>query len=436
MGERIGFAESVSLAVGGMVGGGIFAVLGVVAANARSAAWLAFVASGALALCAGYSFVRMIHESDDDLAGPVDHVAEFTGERWLAGVVGWVFTFGYVGTMAMYAYAFGSYGLQLVGVETVLGVPARPLVSALGVAAFVGLNVVGARASGRAEDALVAAKVGILLVVGVAGVYYGYTQGTLDSGLHHVGGGVVSAAALSFVAFEGWELLTFDLDSIENPEETVRKAIYASIVFTTLLYVLVAVVTTNLLSPATITAHAETALAYAAEPVFQEAGFVLVAVAAVLSTASALNATLFSAAHLSQQVADAAHNVPGAGDDEPVTSSVGQGRTSADDGSESPVRALLVLGTLTAILTVYGSLDSITSFASGAFISIFGVISAVAYTRRDSLVSAVVPAVGALGSLVAVLALFWHLHRSDPDVLATVATIWAVVLAVYWLPRR
>ncbi|GAA0311705.1 APC family permease [Halarchaeum salinum] len=432
MGETIGFPESVSLAVGGMVGGGIFAVLGVVAANARSAAWLAFVASGLLALCAGYSFVRLIHESDDALAGPVDHVAEFTGERWLAGVVGWVFTFGYVGTMAMYAYAFGSYALQLVGVSSILGVPARPLISAVAVAAFVGLNVLGARASGRAEDALVAAKVGILLVVGVTGVYYGYTQGALETGLRHVGGGVVSAAALSFVAFEGWELLTFDLDSIENPEETVRKAIYTSIAFTTLLYVLVAIVTTNLLSAETIAAHAETALAYAARPVFHEVGFALIAVAAVLSTASALNATLFSAAHLSQQVADAAHNVPEAGDNR-VAASVGQSRT--EEGS-SPVRALLVLGTLTAILTAYGSLDSITSFASGAFISIFGVVSAVAYTRRDSLVSTVVPALGALGSFAALLALFWHLHRTDPDVLATVATIWAVVLAVYWLPRR
>ncbi|GGL55556.1 APC family permease [Halocalculus aciditolerans] len=447
MSEKIGFAESVSLAVGGMVGGGIFAVLGVVAEAAGPAAWTSFVVSGVLALCAGYSFVRLIEESDSATAGPVAHVEEFTGEQWLAGVVGWVFTFGYVGTMAMYAYAFGSYGLQLVGVETAFGVAARPFVSVAGVACFVGLNALGARASGRAEDVLVALKVLILLVVGGAGVYYGYTQGTLQSGLHTVGGGVVSAAALSFVAFEGWELLAFDLDSIENPRETVRKAIYASIAFTTLLYVLVAVVTTNLVSADVIRQHAETALAYAARPVFHEAGFALVAVAAVLSTASALNATLFSAARLSQQVADAAHNAPdraasNAGDGSSDTSrapaldaSVGSSRTASESES-SPVRALLVLGVLTAILTAYGSLNSITSFASGAFISIFGAVSAIAYTQRESVVSAVVPAAGAVGSAVALLALFWHLHRTSPDVLATVATIWAVVLAVYWLPRR
>ncbi|MFB6078268.1 MAG: APC family permease [Halarchaeum sp.] len=295
------------------------------------------------------------------------------------------------------------------------------------------MHALGARASGRTEDALVAAKVLILLVVGGGGVYYGYTHHTLQSGVHALGGGALAAGALSFVAFEGWELLTFDLDSIENPTETVPRAIYVSIVFTTLLYVLVAVVTTNLLSTDTIAAHAETALAYAARPVFHEAGFLLIAVAAVLSTASALNATLFSAARLSQQVADAAHNAPDAETD-PSRESVGQHRTGA--GEESPIRPLLVLGTITVILTVYGSLESITSFASGAFISIFGVVSAVAYTQRDSAVSAAVPALGAVGSLVALVALFWHLHATNPSVLATVAAIWAVVLAVYWLPRR
>lgn len=287
MGDRIGFAECVSLAVGGMVGGGIFAVLGVVAETAGPAAWLSFVVSGLLALCAGYSFVRLIRASDSAVAGPVEHVEEFTGARWLAGVVGWVFTFGYVGTMAMYAYAFGSYGLQLVGVASVFGVPARPLLSAAAVACFVGLNALGARASGRTEDALVATKVCILLVVGGAGAYYGATHGMLRSGFGSLGGGVVAASALSFVAFEGWELLTFDLDSIADPQVTVRRAIYTSVVVTTLLYVLVAVVTTDLLKPAAIAANEETALAYAARPVFHEAGFALVAAAAVFSTASA-----------------------------------------------------------------------------------------------------------------------------------------------------
>ena len=70
MSEKIGLTESVSLAVGGMVGGGIFAVLGVVAAMAGTLAWLSFVASGVITVCAGYSFVRL-NSLLDVQAGPI-----------------------------------------------------------------------------------------------------------------------------------------------------------------------------------------------------------------------------------------------------------------------------------------------------------------------------------------------------------------------------
>jgi len=425
MAESVGFPEAVSMAVGGMVGGGIFAVLGVVAATAGTAAWLAFVAAGVLAGCAGYSFVRLMRATSGD-GGPIAQIEDVTGARWIAGLTGWVFTFGYVGTMAMYAYAFGSYALELLGVHAILGLPARPVVSVVAVAGFTGLNALGARASGRTEDALVVAKVCILLVLGGGGIWYGLQQGTIDSGLSNLGGGAVSAAAMSFVAFEGWELLTFDLDSIEGGGETVRRAIYTSIVFTTFLYILVAVTTTNLVSTETIQAHAETALAYAARPFLHETGFVLVAVAAVLSTASALNATLFSASRLTQQVADTTQSREG--------SATTQHHRGGNGGTT--VRSLFVLGTLTALLTAYGSLESVTSFASGAFITIFGGVSAIAYTTRDDLVSTVVPALGAVGAVVGLLGLFWHLHRSNPSVLVSVAMLWAVVLTLYWVPRR
>ena len=102
MSEKIGLTESISLAVGGMVGGGIFAVLGVVAATAATLAWLAFVASGLIAICAGYSFVRL-NNLIDVQAGPVTYVERFTGSTKLAGMTGWTFIIGYVGTMSLYA---------------------------------------------------------------------------------------------------------------------------------------------------------------------------------------------------------------------------------------------------------------------------------------------------------------------------------------------
>jgi len=411
--EKIGFAESVSMAVGGMVGGGIFAVLGVVAGAASTLAWLAFVVAGVIAACAGYSFNRL-NGLTDEPEGPVTFVERFTGRTTLAGMTGWTFIFGYVGTMAMYAYAFGGYFAELVGVHAVGGLPLRPVVSALVVALFVGLNAAGAHASGRTEDVLVALKVAILLVFGVGGLYYGFTHGAIHSGLAKFGAGPLIAAAISFVAFEGWELLLFDQDSIEDPQATVRKAVYVSIAIATSLYVLVAVVTTNLVDASVIQQHAETALAVAARPFLGQVGFVLISLAALFSTGSAINATLFSSARLSRQLA---------------TEDLLPSRISRSGGE--PVRALLVLGALAAAFTFFGSLDGITSFASLSFIAIFGLVSALAFRERgEGAVTAVVPAVGTLGAAATVLALLWHLATAEPGVFGTVVLIAVAVLSV------
>ena len=96
----------------------------------------------------------------------------------------------------------------------------------------------------------------------------------------------------------------FDQDSIAEPEQTVRNAIYVSIVSATLLYVMVAIVTTDLVPASTIQRQPDTALAIAARPFFGSICFVLIAVAALFSTGSALNATLFGAARLSKQMID------------------------------------------------------------------------------------------------------------------------------------
>ncbi|MFC7128902.1 APC family permease [Haloferax chudinovii] len=414
MSDEVGLPEAVSMAIGGMVGGGIFAVLGVVAGAAGTLAWAAFVVAGVLAVCAGYSLLRL-NSLCESPRSPVGYVERFTDDNTtLAGVVGWTFVFGYVGTMAMYAYAFGGYFVELTGVSTVASASVQPFVSALTVAAFVSLNVFGAHASGRAEDVLVGLKVAILLVFGVGGVAYGATHGGLGFGLSNLGIGPLVAAAVSFVAFEGWELLLFDQENIADPRETVRKAIYISIAGATALYILVALVTTNLAGIDAIQRHAETALAVAARPFLGQAGFVLISVAALFSTGSAINATLFSSARLSKRLVA----------DDLLPSRL------RDESADEPIRPLVTLGVLAAGFAFLGSLDAISSFASLAFISIFGGLSLLAFREREELATAVIPAVGTVGGIGSAAALLWHLFDAERGTFWTVLALAVVVVGV------
>lgn len=409
---KIGLPEAVSMAVGGMVGGGIFAVLGVVALQAGRATWIAFVVSGSIAFCAGYSALRLNARSEEQL-NPIAFIERFTGRTALAGMTGWTFVIGYVGTMSLYAYAFGSYFTELTGVRSVRGIPLRPLVTLLVIVAFVGLNIAGAHASGRTEDVLVGLKVLILLGFGVGGFYYGLRRGEIRSGLSNFRFGTVLAAAIGFVAFEGWELLLFDQESIENPRRTIRTAIYSSIVGVTALYVIVAVVTTNLVSAQTIQQQSETALAIAAKPFLGAIGFFLISIAALFSTGSALNATLFSASRLSQML---------------IADDLLPSRLRS--GGAEPIRPLLALGALSALLGIFGSLTVISSFASLAFVTIFDGFSLLAFRERSSPATAVLPAVGFLGAGATIVGLLYYLFANQPNVFVTVIALVVAVVAV------
>ena len=88
---RFGLTEAVSVALGGMIGGGIYAVLGVVTQITGAATWFAFVLAGIVALCAGYSYIRLnelVADEDGTGGGSVTFVQSFTGNSDLAGMVG------------------------------------------------------------------------------------------------------------------------------------------------------------------------------------------------------------------------------------------------------------------------------------------------------------------------------------------------------------
>lgn len=140
----LGLSGAVSIGLGGMIGGGVFSVLGLVATIAGAAAWAAFTAASLVSMCAGYSYIKL-NEMSDSKGGSVAMFEEFLDNSTVAGMVGWTLLLGYIGEMAMYAYAFGSFAETLLGAKTIADVSLRLFISVLAVAGFVGLNVLGAQ---------------------------------------------------------------------------------------------------------------------------------------------------------------------------------------------------------------------------------------------------------------------------------------------------
>lgn len=422
-GGGLGLREVIALGVGGLIGGGIFAVLGVAARVAGNAAFLSYTVSGVIATFSAYSYVQMTEHLKED-GGSFTFLEHYVDNRHIAGMVGWILIVGYIGTMAMYSFAFGAFAVTLTGLEAPL---LRPALSIGVLALFVGVNLIGVRETGVSEDLLVYAKVAILLLFGAVGVYGIATRPDIAlfrNGLFNEGSiSPLLAVGAIFVSFEGFQLLTYEFSEIEGGIDTLKKGVLASVVISTLIYILVAFVTTNLVPTEAITLHEETVLAYAAGQIFTSVTanrvlFVLVSVAALFSTASAINATLFGAARLTHRIATE-NELPKI--------------FSFRNKEGVPSRALLTIGVLTVVFTSLGTLEQITTFASVAFLTVFGIVNWICLRDPEVEANPVIPFLGFVGTAVSIPLMVWHFYRSEPGMLIYILAILGVLVVLEFL---
>lgn len=409
--------EAVAMALGGMIGGGIYSAFGIVVAIAGKAAWFAFLIAGTVAMCAGYSYVKL-NGLTSDRGGAPTYLKDTVGNSTLSGMTGWSLLFGYIGSMALYAYAFAGFFSEMIGRLHYMGVPVSKFVSVLLIAVFVGLNLLGAAETGKAEDVITFFKILVIGVFGFWGVWFAYTGETINLGFSEVASvGPVIAAAMSFVAFQGWQLLMYDQSQFENPIDDIRKAIYISIPVATLLYIVVALTTVSLLPLSVIAVSPEVSLLWAGIQFMGPIGAFVIGISALFSTASAVNATLFSGAQFSSDLIDYG---------------LLPNRFGSDDSQEVPSKIVIVLGVLSAAFAVYGSLSSITSFASLAFIAVFGGMSYLAFRERDEIddLMTPIPVIGIVGPILFFPLLLYNLYRTSPTTFYLVIAITVFVLGV------
>ena len=96
-----------ALAAGGMVGGGIYTVLGVVIASSAQWAWLGFLLTGFVALPSAYSYASLSNAFSK--GGSAFSFLEGVNDERLGGNIAWMLIIGYVLTISVYCYVFGHY---------------------------------------------------------------------------------------------------------------------------------------------------------------------------------------------------------------------------------------------------------------------------------------------------------------------------------------
>ena len=410
--EKLGLKELIAMGVGGMIGGGIFSVLGIAVGLAGHAAPLSFLIDMFIALAAGYHYVRLALTFRDDGASYTYLLRGWPHRPWIAGIEGWTVIVGYVGTLALYAFTFGAYGADLLGGA---GNPVvRVWLSLIVLLFFMFVNLEGVRSAGVTEDLIVYGKIvilGLFAVIGLARVNPHRFVPLFD----HGAGGLFLGAAVIFVAYEGFQLITNAVMETADPDRDLPRGIYGSIVITGTVYLLLAVVAVGTMSLSQIVAAQEYALAEVARPLLGNAGRVLIGLAALMATSSAINSTLFGASRMMAEMA---------------SKGMMPARFELRDRKGVPWFAVVVLTALAAAFTLLGSLSVIAEFSSMTFLLVsIGVSLANLKLRARTGASPALAGLGLVLMLVTVVTIAVYLAVHNPEELLVILALYLVVAA-------
>ncbi len=413
--KSLGLKELIAMGVGGMVGGGIFSVLGLAVVQAGHAAPIAFALGGVIALITGVSYTKLglMFHSDGGSFTFLEHA--FTHKN-IAGVGGWLLLTGYIGTMALYAYTFGVYGSAMLGKMFLSPTINQHILETLILLLFLGINVQGVKSAGESEDIIVVVKLIILAIFAVVGMF-SIKNEYLFPIMNRNGVQVLMGAALIFVAYEGFELIPNAVNEMRNPHRDLGRGIFYSIAITTVVYIFVSLVAVGNLLPAEINQYKEYALAVAAKPSLGQAGFLLIGLGALLSTASAINATMFGSARLGMVMAQE-KDLPRAFSHRERTNDI-------------PWVSLLVISVLTLIFVNIANLTVISSFASSTFLLIFAAInlSALKIHRRIG-IEVWIPGTGFALTMASWVVLVGYLWQTDITSLGWIGGFYSAIILV------
>ncbi len=362
--KNLGLAELIAIALGGMVGGGIFTVLGISVEMVGAFTPLAIALGGMIATLAAYSYIKLGVYYKDEGATYSFYKKTFPQTPFAASLIGWWVIFGYISTLALYAYTFASYTMSSFSFAD--NEMIRKLVAGSIILTFTLINVWSVKGMGKIEDLMVYSKLIILIIISIA--LMANSQVSLPTLIQeHPKPGLMAiliVSSLTFVAYEGFQLVINAVNEMDNPEKNIPRAIYSAIILAILIYVIIALGAILAIPFVDIIRDKEYALAAGAKDVLGWWGNTFVILGALLATSSAISGTLFGA---SRQMAVIAKD----GYFPDILSKRKQ---------DIPVYAIFTMAGFAFLLVLAGSLQVILEFGSVTFLLVSFLMAYANYT--------------------------------------------------------
>lgn len=301
------------IGVGAMIGAGIFVLTGIAAGTTGPSLMLAFALNGIVTIFTAMVYAEL-GSSIPEAGGGYLWVKDALG-RNQSFLAGWMSWFSHAVAGALYALGFGSFAGELfarggVDLPQLLGLGPEKYLGVLIGLIFLGINFRGASETGLAGNIVTIAKLAVIGAFVIAGIWAMIRQPQISARQFEPFfprgfGQVFVAMGITFIAFEGYEIIVQAGEEVKNPKRAIPRAIFKSLLIVIPIYVLVAVTAIGAVRVAGDQAtwqflgeHGELGLAQAAANLLPF-GTVIILVGGLLSTVSALNATTFSSTRVS-----------------------------------------------------------------------------------------------------------------------------------------
>jgi len=392
--RSIGLLGAVSIGIGGMVGGGIFAVLGEAVSLAHGATAIAFAVAGLVAIFTAYSYAKL-SVTYQSRGGTVTYIDKAFGDNILSGSVNFMLWLSYLVTISLYATAFASYGATFFTQQSIW--LNHALISGAIIVPAI-INLISASFVSKSETVIVVIKVSLLVLVIAVGASYVDTSRMSPQNWSSPLS-IVVAGMIIFVAYEGFELIANAAEDIKDPVKNLPRAFYLSVVIVIILYVLISIITVGSVSEEVLMKAKDYALAEAAKPALGQTGFIIVASAALLSTFSAINATIYGNARLGYTIAKDG-KLP---------------KILMDSKRDVPFNGVLYTTLFSLVLANTIDLTEIAIIGSASFLLLFFIVNISAYRLKEEInASAFILVISSLLTLLALGTLMFHTYTSNP----------------------
>ena len=351
----ISVAGATAIGVGGMMGAGLYTLLGL--ASTTAGVWLpvAFLIGGVVSVFSVYSYAKLgaVYPSR---GGAAQFLIRCFGDGLVAGGLN-IFQFlGWIIAMALYASGFAGYLLALLPWQT----PdwAGKAVGIGLIAVVVAVNLVGSKLVARSEVVVVSVEL-IILVAFVAVAAMKADPARFTDNVDHSFMGVLFAAGLLYVTYEGFGVVTNSAGDMRDPARELPRAMFTALGIVVAVYVVVSSLVVMTMTLPAMDASQGHVLSEAAREVLGRAGFIVIGLAALLATASGVNATMFGDANLAFLVAKTGE----------MPSSFARGVWHGGTAG------LFTAAGLTAAFVLFFPLAAVGQMASLAFLIVYGTVS-------------------------------------------------------------